>query len=68
MLFDQSTELGKPFNETNTAAIFGPTELSYRGTSLIRNISPLWDHHRTPGIVLLWGPKWALFFMLESRL
>ena len=37
----------------------------YRGTSLIRNSPPLYDHHTSLGIVLLKGPRGALFPMSE---
>ena len=41
---------------------------SYRGTSLIRNSTPPWGHHRALGIVLLYGPRGALFLMSEVPL
>ena len=34
----------------------------YRGTSLIRNSAPPWDHHRALGIVLLEGPRGVAAF------
>ena len=40
----------------------------YRGTSLIRNSTPPQDHHRALGIVLLKGPRDALFLMSEVPL
>ena len=40
----------------------------YRGTSLIRNRPPPQDVHRALGIVLLYGPKGALFLMSEVPL
>ena len=39
-----------------------------RGTSLIRNSPPPQDHHRILGIVLLQGPRGALFLMSEVHL
>ena len=39
-----------------------------RGTSLVRNSSLPYEHHRTPGIVLLWGPKRGVFLMSEVPL
>ena len=38
---------------------------TYRGTLLIRNSTPPKDHHRALGIVLLQGPRGALFLMSE---
>ena len=35
----------------------------YRGTLLIRNSPPPKDHHRTLGIVLLYGPRRGVFLM-----
>ena len=40
----------------------------YRVTSPIRNSSPPSDHHRALGIVLLQGPRGALFLMSEVPL
>ena len=40
----------------------------YRGTSPIRNSTPPWDQYRALGIVLLQGPRGALFFMSEVPL
>ena len=40
------------------------SQVLYRGTSLVRNSSL----HRTPGIVLLWGPKRGVFLMSEVPL
>ena len=40
----------------------------YRGTSLIRNRPPPYDHHRALGMVLLQGPRGALFLMSEVPL
>ena len=40
----------------------------YRGTSLIRNSLPPWDHHRATCVVLLQGPRGALFLMREVPL
>jgi len=37
----------------------------YRDTSLIRNCPPPQDHHRALGIILLKGPRGALFLMSE---
>ena len=44
-----------------------PAGAHYRGTSLMRNSFLPWDHHRTPGIVLLgsWG---GLFLRSEVPL
>jgi len=41
---------------------------SYRGTSLIRNSPHPQGHHRALGIVLLYGPRGALFLMSEVPL
>ena len=38
---------------------------AYRGTSLIRNSNPLWDHHRALGVGLLQGPRGGRFLMSE---
>ena len=41
----------------------------YRGTSLKRNSAPPpQDYHRALGIVLLYGPKGALFLMRKAPL
>ena len=40
----------------------------YRGTSLIRNCPPPWNHRRTLGIILLEGPRSVLFLMGEVPL
>jgi hypothetical protein len=37
----------------------------YRDTSLIRNSPPPWDHHFALSIVLLQGPRGAVFLMSE---
>jgi hypothetical protein len=42
--------------------------LFYRGTLLIGNLTPPWDHHRALGKVLLQGPKGALFLTREVPL
>ena len=47
--------LSEPFNRLTP----------YRGTSLIRNPPPPWDHRRVLGIVLLLGPRGARFLMSE---
>ena len=39
--------------------------LRYRGTSLIKNSTPPYDHHRDLDIGLLEGPRGALFLMSE---
>ena len=41
---------------------------SCRGTSLVRNSPPPQDRHRALGIVLLYGPRGALFLMSEVPL
>ena len=41
---------------------------SDRGTLLIRNIPPHWDHHRALGIFLPQGPRGALFLISEVPL
>ena len=41
------------------------SQSNYRGTSLIRNITPPKKHHRALGIVILYGPRGALFLMGE---
>ena len=41
---------------------------SYRGTWLIRNGTPPQDHYKALGIVLLKGPREALFLMSEVPL
>jgi len=38
----------------------------YTGTSLMRNSPSPWGHHRAVGIVLLQGPRGALFLMSEA--
>ena len=40
----------------------------YRGTSIIKNSHPPQDHHRTQGIVLLWGPGRGLLLVSEVPL
>ena len=40
----------------------------YRGTSLIRNKSPPWDHHRALDKGLLQDPREGLFSMSEVPL
>ena len=42
--------------------------MACRGASLIRNSPPPYDPPRTPDIVLLQGPKGALFLMSEAPL
>ena len=41
------------------------TTMLYRDTSLIRNSPPPWDHHFALSIVLLQGPRGAVFLMSE---
>ena len=41
---------------------------AYRGTSLIRNRTPPYEHHRALGMVLLQGPMGALFLLSEVPL
>ena len=36
----------------------------YRGTSLIKDSPPPWDHNRAQDIVNLWGPRRGLFPLL----
>jgi hypothetical protein len=48
--------------------LLGDADALYRGTSLIRNTPPTWGHRRALGIVLLQGPRGALFLMSEVPL
>jgi len=41
---------------------------NYRGTSLIRNCTPPWHHHKALNIVLVWGLREALFLLSEVPL
>ena len=40
----------------------------FRGTSFIRNSPPPYGVHRASSIVILWGPRGALFLMGEAPL
>ena len=45
-----------------------PSSNHYRGTSLMRKRPPPQDQHRALGMVLLQGPRCALFLMSEVPL
>ena len=66
--YEPSSELHHISAFWKAASFCSVSDARYRGTSPIRNSPPLQDHHRTLGIVLLWGPSRGVFFMSEVPL
>jgi len=60
--------LGTPHNLASVGALRAQIPTVYRDSSLIRNTPPPEGHHAALDIVLLLGPRGALFLMSEVPL